>query len=476
MPLQDAAVQTVVKEYKNNTERGQEFLSMISALCPAIESLNDDTLEALYEICDKYDLALWWYSAWLPLAPAPNFHIADDSLLRARSFFWIQKELNVEGNLYWEAAASCYIGSGQGNCYLNIYETPMRMEGLVAGDGFLVYPGKPYGVYGPIPSVRLMAIRDGLEEYEMLADLEKKYENMRTSYGQQFDASAFMEAFYTDIRYNNYVLRADGEAGLDFDQVRKNLIDGLVWCSNGVNFAIQKGTTYKNQTAITYYVAEGYKVYIEQELQTPVEGCRYEYSLDLEKRQDLELTIEAPDGTQYSYTQYIGEPVNTLQEFSDESALQYVSVNAESTVSLAETNEYSTDGTSAHVKVNGLITGREFVDAEYVPFASISVDAFDGISKLTDVDAIYFDIYNPGADFEFALRLYNGVTYVEVGTIKVKTGANTVDIRMNEIDYAKIDEIDRIAFEFVNSDDGKTAKSYEFYLDNVIGVNEKKGE
>jgi hypothetical protein len=45
------------------------------------------------------------------------------------------------------------------------------------GDGFLAYPGNPVGVTGPLSTIRLEQVREGLEDYEalaMLADLAAK--------------------------------------------------------------------------------------------------------------------------------------------------------------------------------------------------------------------------------------------------------------------------------------------------------------
>ncbi len=41
------------------------------------------------------------------------------------------------------------------------------------GDGYLTYPGKPVGVEGPVSSIRLEEVREGLEDYEALTLLEK---------------------------------------------------------------------------------------------------------------------------------------------------------------------------------------------------------------------------------------------------------------------------------------------------------------
>jgi len=42
------------------------------------------------------------------------------------------------------------------------------------GDGFLIYPGGPVGVAGPVSSVRLEQAREGVEDYEYLATLAQR--------------------------------------------------------------------------------------------------------------------------------------------------------------------------------------------------------------------------------------------------------------------------------------------------------------
>ena len=40
------------------------------------------------------------------------------------------------------------------------------------GDGFLAYPGKPIGEKGPVPSIRLVAAREGVDDYEVFLALQ----------------------------------------------------------------------------------------------------------------------------------------------------------------------------------------------------------------------------------------------------------------------------------------------------------------
>ena len=40
------------------------------------------------------------------------------------------------------------------------------------GDGILIFPGSAYNQLDPIPSIRLLNMRDGIEEYQLLTMLE----------------------------------------------------------------------------------------------------------------------------------------------------------------------------------------------------------------------------------------------------------------------------------------------------------------
>ena len=84
-------------------------------------------------------------------------------------------EYDIEGNFYWAADLyQKYVGNGS---YLPIddyYGTAERYE-RANGDGYLMYPGAPYGMDEPLPSLRLEAIRDGAEEYELWYALHENY-------------------------------------------------------------------------------------------------------------------------------------------------------------------------------------------------------------------------------------------------------------------------------------------------------------
>jgi hypothetical protein len=60
------------------------------------------------------------------------------------------------------------------------------------GDGYLVYPGAPIGQDRAVPSVRLAQVREGLEDYQLLALLETKIAEGRAAELRVDDAEEAM--------------------------------------------------------------------------------------------------------------------------------------------------------------------------------------------------------------------------------------------------------------------------------------------
>lgn len=114
----------------------------------------------------RLNAEIWWYGCMGPVYPYPTYHIRD-RLLAPRLVSWMQKRYDVVGNLYWSVAH--YEEKGRDYC------DGVAMKGMPEGDGFLVYPGRRYGIQGPLPSVRLMSIRAGMQDYELLVQAERMF-------------------------------------------------------------------------------------------------------------------------------------------------------------------------------------------------------------------------------------------------------------------------------------------------------------
>lgn len=113
--------------------------------------------------------ALWTYTALCQKAPPyhPNFAAVsgqpglfwqiDFPLLNYRLPLWLNWRNKVEGLLYWSAVH-------WSDPERDVWTDP-GFRNRYNGEGYLLYPGTEAGVPGPVPSLRLKALRDGLEDY-----------------------------------------------------------------------------------------------------------------------------------------------------------------------------------------------------------------------------------------------------------------------------------------------------------------------
>ncbi len=167
------------------------------------------------------DNQLWWYGCCSPDYPYPTYH-TDDTLISARVVSWMQYEYDVIGNLYW---AADYYSSGvtsevDKTSYLeDYYGTPIRSTNT-NGEGYVLYPGKKYGVDGPLPSLRLEAVRDGLEEYELMHYLGETYDEINARTGKAFDEKKIIGSIGSTMYTGTKVYTSDST----FAQARKNLL------------------------------------------------------------------------------------------------------------------------------------------------------------------------------------------------------------------------------------------------------------
>jgi len=120
---------------------------------------------------------VWSYTALAQRAPSyhpqyktvkdhdpPYWHI-DQPLLAYRIPTWINYRYDITGLLYWTTLTK--VLAPWYNPALSHYSKHFN------GGGFLLYPGTPCGIDGPIPSIRLKVLRDAMEDYEYFILLEK---------------------------------------------------------------------------------------------------------------------------------------------------------------------------------------------------------------------------------------------------------------------------------------------------------------
>lgn len=161
----------------------EDYEPYVDIWCPLFHNF-----EPGYEL-GHYDneTELWFYGAISPRTPYPSYHITNTQI-NTRMIGWLQSIYNVAGNLYWSVNNYSVGGGGDSGFLDEYYETNPYHYPRFDGEGFLFYPGAKYGIDGPIPTLRLDAIRDGYEEYELMYALKETYQNVSAQAGVSFSA------------------------------------------------------------------------------------------------------------------------------------------------------------------------------------------------------------------------------------------------------------------------------------------------
>ncbi len=105
---------------------------------------------------------VWWYVCWEPGDPYNNLFI-DQKGVQHRILFWQQYDHGVDGFLYW--GANYWLGTADP---WNDMATVKDLSSDVYGDGSLLYNGSQVGLANACGSLRLAAVRDGIEDFELL--------------------------------------------------------------------------------------------------------------------------------------------------------------------------------------------------------------------------------------------------------------------------------------------------------------------
>ena len=458
------------------SEPVKSFLNEVNCLCPIWYNYSDpDLMEIIDTLQTEYDVTIWWYGCINPTAPYANYHIGDVNLLGTRTITWLQYMYGWEGNLYWDAAAyTSYAGETYGQP-VDVYESPYRAVGVMtdlAGDGFLTYPGAKYGHYGPLPSMRLMSIRDGNEDYELLLDLENKYESVAAGYGTTADK--MMERLYDGLYYNGSMMYADGENYLDFRKLRAELIDLLDTFDGEEAFRITDVQTSDNHATVEFRAnASEYRVLLGSLELTPESGDLFRVRLPLSGDGFYRFRfIDKTTGEETSATRFIGTPVDYLMELDEMREVpEEIRVPDNSSVFVNDDPRYRTSGHSIGLEIACNITGNSLQDLLNRPEFSIGTDLFD--VGMDEIVYLHLDLYSAGTESEsLTVLLASGSSTQQIATLSLSPGKNGVELAMKGFVFSKLAETDRIIFRFDNKGTVENPYVYRLYIDNVYAVKE----
>lgn len=109
---------------------------------------------------------VWFYTCLAPTGTYPNRFI-DYPLLKVRLLHWLNFHYGATGYLHWG-----YNHWRGFDAFLDVEPVHGPDRCLPSGDHCIVYPGRR----GPVDSIRFEALRDGLEDYELLQQLAARDE------------------------------------------------------------------------------------------------------------------------------------------------------------------------------------------------------------------------------------------------------------------------------------------------------------
>ena len=249
---------------------------------------------------------VWWYGCVAPRTPYPTYHI-QDALMSSRLVHWMQKDWNIQGNLYWATMLCDKLDPSKGTFTAprDIWTDPNVID-EAPGDGYLVYVGTENdGVINrniPVPTLRLESIRDGAEDYEYLTLLQEKIEQKLEEWEiTDVTADSIMDTYYTPL----YNTMGDFDRNPDMMiQMRERIAHDIMNIEAVVAVYADMTQENNNMRKVTVYAQDEASVVIDgQRVQGEEKGLYREYSLDFDMRQTDKKEIKiVVDGEIYNRT------------------------------------------------------------------------------------------------------------------------------------------------------------------------------
>ncbi|MBN2311815.1 MAG: DUF4091 domain-containing protein [Candidatus Hydrogenedentes bacterium] len=156
----------------------EELAGLVDIWCPLSARVTEDFYQARKAAGDT----LWMYVCCGPKPPHANFFV-DQPAIDHRMVFWQARQAGATGVLYW---CICWWAGipGPSSGEPHFPDVPIQLKDHADtlknlgtnGDGMLVWPGPDMT---PYPSLRLEVVRDGIEDYEYLALLERCVDSAR---------------------------------------------------------------------------------------------------------------------------------------------------------------------------------------------------------------------------------------------------------------------------------------------------------
>ena len=402
------------------------------------------------ELADNAYGSTWWYTATSPYEPYPNQHM-DAELYPLRATSWMQYEYGVKGYLNW--GAFVFVDTKTLNEEVwenaNVYDDPGATIAVTNGDGYIVYPGLKFGIDAPLPSLRMLTLTDGFEDYEYLYAFNQLANEYAAKYGELALESLLTPLYrtiYTDVeayKTPDAVLEAR-ETLAKYIEMLSGEMHALVFVS-GVNAAT-------NTVTVDFYAEEGTtftaggKTYEG----TPYgEGVKISVPCDLGQSSYLDGTLQKGESSVVLKT-FLSDPLYSVTTSDSETEKAKFTVTQRYAEPLDHITLSVSDelGELALKAVYGACLNPEtYEQSDYMPSLLIdSATMFDDLAK-NKVKTVTLRLYNP-SDKERAvtLQLRAGNRVKRLLKVQLGKGWNVVNIpNVNEVEWTYKDRVTAFA-------------------------------
>lgn len=416
-----------------------------------------------YEIASYGAASFWPYSS----------HLIDDYMLTTRDVFWSKFDYGLDADLIWNVNAFCNYGTVLPTGYgrVNDFYTEPSRDGVSAGDGYLLYPGLPYGSDKPIPSLRLTALRDGIDDYAYLDMLAERYEALAAEYG--VSASGIRDV----IAQINSRIYAKGVSKLNFSglqEVRRTIANLIELASGDAGLLLTAFSADEEGVALTFTAKDGVTVTLNGEnltgTATSSGGGRTYSAPSASYPESGYLEIGLSGSAEGSVSLYVGKAPAELFGTETEQDLANVQVYEDfnSSLSLNEDASFARSGNSLQIELGGYVFDREADTTTFRPSATFAV------SGLADTESISFWIYNAGPELQISVDAYNDTTGMTYSTDMLTLAANswrkiTIDnFTVISRNASSLAGITRIGISCANLVEDGEAYRQTLYLDSVF--------
>ena len=420
---------------------------LITTWCPYASEYDTVEKRKLYE----NQVEKWWYTCIQPRVPHPTYHM-EDTLISARALSWMMSEYDVTGNLFWAVDVYARYNGTSYQFIDDFYSSPERYP-RANGDGFLFYPGSRYGVFGPLSSLRMEAIRDGNEEFELFYNLKADYEQMG------IDSSKIIRNINSLI-YTGTRVASNSQM---FATARKALIELSMLAKSDAKVCVVDyfDDNYGN---ITYkvFAKTGYEIKSDSltQVEATANGNIYTISVNLNKDSNFMNFYTIVNGKTLSFNFNIGGKTTVNNAETIESGFSKGTVSVTSSLVDASVVDGS-EGKFVKLDIAEAVAKHQSINWANTVLSTIN----------SSTSKIILHIYNP-TESEIPFKLFvkfSGVTInTELVSVNLKPGMNEVTVDgINSFNWTRYKGIEN-AMMYFSTDSTSGGAARTVYIKDLV--------